>query len=353
MRWTILSVAYPLAPVRPDTAGGAEQILAALDSGLTAAGHQSLVVACEGSETEGILLASPLPHSVLNEQAIARARENHCETVEEGLRRWKVDLVHMHGLDFGRYLPRPGVPVLITLHLPVSWYDPRVLRTDRPDTHFNCVSDWQRKSSAALLPGGCHVIENGVAIGRRDLGLRKRDFVLALGRICPEKAFHVSLDAARQAGVPLVLAGRVFAYPEHLEYFQREIVPRLDGRQYRFIGPVGPERKRALLSAARCLLVSSQAPETSSLVAMEALACGTPVVAFPSGALSEIVEHEKTGFLVQSEAEMARAISAAGAIDPELCRTTAARRFSVETMIAEYFDLYRRILEPTARTQGS
>ena len=98
-------------------------------------------------------------------------------------------------------------------------------------------------------------------------------------------------------------------------------------RGARHLGPVGFARKRRLLSAARCLLVPSMAPETSSLVAMEALACGTPVIAYRAGALAEIVEHGRTGFLVESTEAMADAIGRAGTIDPETCRRAARARF--------------------------
>jgi glycosyltransferase involved in cell wall biosynthesis len=125
-------------------------------------------------------------------------------------------------------------------------------------------------------------------------------------------------------------------------FFQREIVPRLDGSR-RFIGPVGFARKRRLLTAARCLLIPSLAPETSSLVAMEALACGTPIIAFPSGALPEIVEHGRTGFLVRDEQEMAEAIGAAGTLEPENCRMAARERFSIGRTIERYLELYRQL----------
>ena len=97
-------------------------------------------------------------------------------------------------------------------------------------------------------------------------------------------------------GLPLLLGGKVYQYREHVAYFRREIEPRLDGRRLRFLGPVGFARKRRLLAAARCLLAPSLAPETSSLVAMEALACGTPVIAFPSGALRKSSNTARRGF---------------------------------------------------------
>jgi glycosyltransferase involved in cell wall biosynthesis len=170
----------------------------------------------------------------------------------------------------------------------------------------------------------------------------KRNFVLALGRVCPEKGFHLALDAAEMAGAPLLIAGQVFPYPFHQHYFEAEIRPRL-GPNARFLGPVGFARKRRLLSAARCLLVPSLVAETGSLVAMEALACSTPVVAFPAGALAEIVEPGVTGFLVNDAREMAEAIVMAAEIDPEQCRATARRRFSLDRMVERYFVVYERL----------
>jgi glycosyltransferase involved in cell wall biosynthesis len=143
--------------------------------------------------------------------------------------------------------------------------------------------------------------------------------------------------------VPLVLGGRVFPYPEHERYFEREIAPRL-GPHCRFAGPLDLRRKRRLLAAARCLLVPSVAPESSSLVAMEALASGTPVIAYSNGALADIVEPGRTGFLVRDAAEMARAIGEVAAISPHACARAAAARFSAERMAARYLDLYRLLV---------
>jgi glycosyltransferase involved in cell wall biosynthesis len=170
----------------------------------------------------------------------------------------------------------------------------------------------------------------------------RRGFALTLGRICPEKGQDLALQAAHAAGVPLLLAGEAFPYPAHLAYFDDRVRPLLDGRR-RFIGPVGFTRKRRLLSAARCLLAPSLAPETSSLVAMEALACGTPVIAFPSGALPEVVEDGRTGFLVDGVVAMAAAIRKVDTIDRELCRQTAAERFSARRMTDAYLTLYERL----------
>lgn len=336
---TVLSVAYPLAPVGPDAVGGAEQVLGRLDAALAEAGHRSLVIACEGSRVRGTLLPVPRVEGSIDDAARAGAHAAHQRAIADALERWPVDLVHLHGIDFHAYLPPPGVPALATLHLPLGWYPPEALRPTRPDTHLHCVSAAQRRAGPPgldLLPD----IPNGVDV--EALGAvrpARRGFVLAMGRVCPEKGFHLALDAAGLAGVPMLLAGQIYAYAAHEAYFRDEIRPRLDARR-RFLGPVGFARKRRLLASARCLLVPSLCEETGSLVAMEALACGTPVVAFPNGALAEVVEHGRTGFLVRDEREMADAIGRVGSIDPEACRAAARARFPVARSVELYLAAY-------------
>ncbi|HEX6534303.1 MAG TPA: glycosyltransferase family 4 protein [Gemmatimonadaceae bacterium] len=335
---TILHVAYALAAVSPDTAGGAEQILAELDRAAVEAGHRSIVVACEGSRVHGTLHATPRITTPITDDGREASWAAHRRAIGDALERWPVDVVHMHGLCFDRYLPPPGVPVLATLHLPPDWYPDEVFTLNRPHTYLHCVSESQRRAcrpGARLLP----TIANGVRLDRFVPGGRRRNFVLALGRICPEKGYHLALDAARRAGAAMLLAGKVFGYEAHATYFRTQVVPRLDAAR-RFVGPVGGERKRRLLSAARCVVIPSLVAEASSLVAMESLASGTPVVAFPSGALAEIVEHGRTGFLVRDEREMADAIEAVGDLDPEACRRAARERFSARRMAERYLARY-------------
>lgn len=339
----ILSVAFPFAPVGPDTAGGAEQVLSTLDRGLVAAGHRSVVVAQEGSEVAGELVSVPASHGTLDEALRRRVRTAVRCLVEEHLHRESFDLVHYHGLDFADYLPAWGPPALETLHLPPSWYPPEAL-APRENLTLCCVSRAQRR---ALPPaaGEAVVVPNGVDLDlfrpvRRpeELG----EHLLALGRICPEKGFHLALDAARAAGRPMVLAGAVFPYAEHRRYHREQVVPRLDRRR-RFLGAVGVERKPDLLRRARALLVPSLAQETSSLVAMEALASGTPVVAFPAGALPEVVDDGHTGFLVANAREMAEAVPRVDRLDRQACRRAAEERFGADRMVRSYLELYDRL----------
>ena len=332
---TVLSVAYPFAPVTADPVGGAEQVLGHLDHALAAAGWRSVVIAAEGSQVAGELRSVPTVAGEIDGPAREVVHAAVRERIARTLGDTNVDLIHLHGIDFGAYLPTTAVPVLATLHLPVSWYAEGALRP-RPGVRLLPVSASQARTAPPeldLLPP----IENGVALDYPRL--TRRSFALVLGRICPEKGAHHALEAAKAADASLIIAGEVYPYPEHQRYFEAEVRPRLDGRR-RWVGPARGARKRRLVAAARCVLIPSTAPETSSLVAREAAAAGTPVVAFRSGALPETVEHGRTGLIVNDALEMAQAIRAIDAIDPAVCRAVARERFALRRMTDEYLALY-------------
>ena len=164
MAMTVLNVAFAFAPVGPGAVGGAEQILTELDGALAAAGHTSLVLACEGSQAAGTLFPTPLLGSDLYDENsrswCARQRQTCLDRI---LSQYDVDLIHMHGLDFHEYkLPRE-IPVLVTLHLPVSWYPQEIWKRYSGRVQFQCVSEAQRRSCPPELRDA-PVILNGVAL---------------------------------------------------------------------------------------------------------------------------------------------------------------------------------------------
>ncbi|HZP67953.1 MAG TPA: glycosyltransferase [Rudaea sp.] len=342
MPLTVLNVAFPFAPVDEDPVGGAEQVLAALDRALVAQGHRSIVIAAAGSRTCGELVS-------FRSDTHARAETHRAvrAAIDEVLTRRRIDLMHFHGTDFIDYLPPHGPAALVSLHLPLDWYPAHALQPRRPLVWLQPVSASQASRAERDL-GFLPPIENGVDVAAFPR-LRKRRYAIVLGRVCAEKGFHDAIEACKRAGVALLAAGQVFGWPEHRRYFEGEVLPRLD-RERRFIGPVGGRRKRRLLAAARCLLVPSRAQETSSLVAMEALAAGTPVIAFRSGALPDIVEHGRTGFVVDNAAQMAAAIGRVATIDPQACRRAARERFPQERMVAAYLARYAQLAGCTGAT---
>jgi CelD/BcsL family acetyltransferase involved in cellulose biosynthesis len=347
---SVLSVAYPFAAIGPDAVGGAEQVLSSIDARLVRDGHDSIVLAMARSRAAGHVVTIP-PHTGwtgwIDGAARAHARAAYGRELARICDERRVDVVHFHGLDFAEYLPEIDVPLVATLHLPRAFYASSALAIAR--VLRICVSRAQQRTFGAEEGAEeieiAGVVENGVPIERYQPA-DKAGFVLALGRICPEKGFELALRAAREAGLPLVLAGAVFPYEDHHRYAAAQIAPLLDADR-RWVGPVGGARKRQLLARARCLVVPSLVDETSSLVAMEALASGTPVVALRRGALPEIVEHGRTGWLVDDAHELPGALARAEQLSSSECRAVAQARFSAARMTSGYLERYRQLARPS------
>jgi hypothetical protein len=161
MKLVVLNVAYPFAPVGPGSLGSAEQLLTRLDAALSSSGHESFVMGCEGSVTEGILLATPGVSYVSDPAEHHRIHQQYRFILQTFLEKWPIDLIHMHGADFYEYLPSRGVPVLVTLHLPIDQYPETIFHLDRPQTFLQCVNPRQR---AACPPCSYLLLEIGTDI---------------------------------------------------------------------------------------------------------------------------------------------------------------------------------------------
>jgi glycosyltransferase involved in cell wall biosynthesis len=164
------------------------------------------VIACHGSKVEGTLLAVPEETGALDDAALARAHARHRMAIAKTLDRIPVDVTHLHGIDFHAYLPKQG-PTLVTLHLPLDWYPAGALRPSRPDLWLHPVSQAQlaRAPQGAVLEPP---IPNGVDADLLGGTHARREFALVLGRICPEKGIHLAIDAAKMAGLPLLIGGK-------------------------------------------------------------------------------------------------------------------------------------------------
>ena len=350
---SILYVSYPLLAVTPESAGGAEQMLLAVEREMHAAGHHTTVAASSGSQARGRLLDTGAPADAADRY---ESRElQHNTTILKYLERHpnEFDLIHDQSGSFFRHAADCPVPVLATLHLPRSFYREeyfrdvpqaraRVFDANPEAPYFNCVSESQAESFSEL-PNFLGVVENGIDADGFPFTTRKGEYLLWLGRICEEKGPHLAIAAAQKAGMPLVIAGQVYPFRYHQDYYAREIRGHLNGR-IRFVDTPTLDQKLKLLANARALLLTSTAEETSSLVAMEAMACGTPVVAFRRGAFPEVVADGETGFIVESIEAMAEALGKVDRISPQASRARVERHFSASRMARDYRELYRRVL---------
>ena len=353
MSLRILYVAYPLLAISDASCGGAEQVLLTLEREMWRRGHHTVVAACEGSQVSGELFATGNP--AISPDAFELRELGHSEAILWLLVKERFDLVHDMSGSFWRCAAQAEVPVLATLHLPPELYIPGMFDSLALNLYFNCVSRSQARAFCHL-PRMLGVVENGIDLSRfhppfakdgRKGGppLLARDYLLWMGRICEEKAPHIAIDVAAEARLPLVMAGQVYPFSYHRQYFEREVEPRLKKyAQARFVPTPAFEEKVSLLKQARALLITSQIDETSSLVAMEAMACGTPVIAFRRGALPEVIEHDVTGFIAESSGEMVDAVKKVGDIEPDACRARVERFYTSSRMADDYEDLYNQIV---------
>lgn len=339
---SILFVSYPMLPVSDASCGGAEQMLWTLEHEMARRGAKTAVAACDGSFVTGELIGTG--RAPQESGSFESRATEHSRKVVEILSGREFDLVHDKSSFWWEHAGDSSAPVLATLHLPRSFYPERLFRTIPANVFFNCVSESQAREFRDV-PRFLGVVRNGIQLERFPFTRTKQNYVLWLGRICPEKAPHLAIDAAQKAGVPLVLAGLVYPFEWHRRYFVREIKPRLDhaGESVTWIERPCFDHKVELIRNAKAMLLSTQAPETSSLVSMEAAACGTPVIAFSKGAIPEIVQHGVTGFLVNDWKEMAETISDADRLWPGDARGVAEQNFSSSKMADGYEKLYARI----------
>jgi glycosyltransferase involved in cell wall biosynthesis len=239
---------------------------------------------------------------------------------------------------FCRHLDLP--PVLHTIH---SAFDaettPFYAQFGKAVT-YNAISEYQRSQG----PDGMDwagVVYNAVAVEQWPFVPEKDDYLLAFGRVCEAKGFHLSIEAARRGGRRLIMAGVV--QEQYAEYFHERVQPHIDGEQIVFEGEVSRERKRELFAHAHAFLFPIMWPEPFGLVMIEALATGTPVIALRQGSVPEVIDDGRTGFVLDDFDDFVAAIDRVGEIDPAVCRGEVERRFSVERMIGDYEAIYRRL----------
>jgi glycosyltransferase involved in cell wall biosynthesis len=320
----------PLAEsVPPRLYGGTERVVSWLTEELLALGHAVTLFASAESVTgaelvpvwpRGTRLSEPPPDPLLVYAALLDA-------LASAARRF--DVIHCHvewiHLPLLRCL---GVPFLTTVHGRLD--RPGVVEMARrfPDAKFVSVSDSQQ----GMLPDidWLGTVHHGLPREMLRPSAGAEHYLVFLGRISFEKGPHIAIRLAQAAGVPLRIAAKVPT--EGQDYFAREVRPLIDGAQIQFLGEVDERSKAALLRDAAALLFPIDWPEPFGLVMIEAMACGTPTIAFRRGAVPEIVEDGATGFVAENEAEALRAIGRLNELDRRAVRAGFERRFTARRM---------------------
>lgn len=251
------------------------------------------------------------------------------------------DVIHInsnHGLPFSEFIPQPLVYTIHHEQVPAlsefySLY---------PRAHYVAISDFQRRRET--MPR-MRTIHHGIDLSQYAFRLRKQQYLSFLGRICPIKGVHAAIAVAKKTGIPLKIAGEV--QPMFRDYFDTEVKPHLDGKLIEYVGEADLAAKNELLGNSLAMLFPIQWNEPFGLVMIEAMACGTPVLALPGGSVEEVVRNGVSGFVCRSVDEMAsRARDIASLIRPQTVRQYAEEHFSVQHMAAGYARLYTAIAPP-------
>jgi glycosyltransferase involved in cell wall biosynthesis len=323
-------------PVRPEGSDSVEGLVWLLSRELTALGHEVTVFAAAGSEVCGELVPTlPGPYGTAGSPDDWQLCEwiNLCRAVKLSAR---FDVLHSHAYLWGLPLePLARAPMVHTLHV-TPYQDEARLWSLRPGARVTALSRFQWSAFPALRPAA--TIPHGVDPEQFTFRAQPEDYVCFLGRFIPGKGPLRAVAAARALRLRLLLAG-----PPN-DYFREHVQPLVDGRSVEYVGWVsGPERDR-LLGGARALLYPLEAPEPFGLVPVEAMMCGTPVVAMRLGAVPELLEEGVTGYTAATAEELAGQVPRTFALDRRRIRARAEERFSARRMAEQYAELYERLL---------
>lgn len=318
--------------------------MADLADGLVSLGHDVTLIGAGRDGTKARLRTvwdSTIPERLGDPYAEVMHAVLTRRAVEDLAAAREIDVVHDH--TFAGPLNAPvfaplGLPVIVTVHGPVNADLRRFYRALGTDISLVAISQRQRDLAPEL--NWLATVHNGLRPAAWPYSTQKQAYALFLGRYHPDKGVHLAVEAAHAANLPLILAGKC-AEPLEQKYFAEQVQPRL-GPQDTVFGVADATSKRELLVHASCLLCPVQWEEPFGMVMIEAMICGTPVVALRGGAVPEVVEHGVTGLICDEPSELPAAIHAAKELSSAACRNLVERRFSAERMANGYALAYRR-----------
>jgi glycosyltransferase involved in cell wall biosynthesis len=340
----IALIAPPFIAVPPKRYGGTELFISQLAEGLKTLGVD-VVVYANGESTVDVEVRSiyKTSHWPIQGEVYANLMDlNHTSWAIRDA--WSdCDVIHINnvpGLSFSRFA---GPRFLYTVHHPhektlSEFY------SHYTDVQFVTISEFQQ--SYETMPH-MRTIHHGVDLRQYEYKAKKQNYFSFLGRIAPLKGTHLAIEVARRTGIPLKIAGEV--QPCFRDYFDTQVSPYIDGKLVEFVGEADLATKNELLGNSMAMLFPIQWNEPFGLVMIEAMATGTPVVALPGGAVNEVVCDGVSGLLCRSVDQMIARIPELEKLSPARIRNYVEKKFSVERMVRDYFDLYSEMLEqPTS-----
>ena len=341
----IAQVAPLYESVPPRLYGGTERVVSYLTEQLVRWGHEVTLFAA-GDAVTGARLVAGAPRSLRLDPAVIDPLAHHVAQLRRVIDcAHEFDIIHNHMDYLGFPLAASSpTPVVTTLHGRLDLPDLAPLFAAYPEVNLISISDAQR----AFFPrSGRGTVHHGLP---RDLYARgdgAGGYLAFLGRISPEKRLDTAVRVAEAAGVPLKVAAKIDRVDR--AYFEAEIRPLFASPLVEFVDEIGEAKKAGFLADARALLFPIDWPEPFGLVMIEALACGTPVIARRRGSVPEVIDHGVTGFVCDDEAAMVEAVAALGTIDRGRCRAVFEARFTAARMARDYLSIYGGVLAESQR----
>jgi len=345
-RLRIAQVSPLYESVPPRRYGGTERVVSYLTEELMAQGHDVTLFASGDSRTSARLVPVT-PRAIRLDNRCRDPLAHHILMIEKVFAQQdRFDLIHFH-CDYIHFplSRRSHTPTLTTLHGRLDLPDLVPLYREYADMPLVSISDAQREPIPRA--NWRATIHHGIPAGIARLYPNPGRYLAFVGRVSPEKRVDRAIQIAHRVGLPIKIAAKVDAADR--EYFEDVVRPLLSDPDIDFVGEIAEEDKDAFLGNALALLFPIDWPEPFGLVMIEAMARGTPVIAFAGGSVREVVENGVTGFVVGEISEAVRAVERVSSLDREAVRTEFERRFTADRMARDYAELYARQIEERAR----